>query len=84
MKVLGTTKALTRAMLAVEQSILCAAGLFLSISALLATRKLVFESLLGQPLLFAAYYFSMILVCGIICFALATHKPPLELLQVRE
>ena len=84
MRVLGTTKGKTRSILAAEQSLLSVAGLVAGACAALVYKGLSPGAIPGQIRLFAALYFAMILACGVACSALATRRPPLELLHVKE
>ena len=84
MRMLGTTRIMSCVVPSLEHSSLCIIGLALGIYAMLAFNGFSFSFLRNEPLLFVTLFFAMILFCGIICSALATRKPPLELLQVRE
>ena len=84
MRVLGTTKRKTRAMLAAEQTFLSLLGLIAGMLVVLAYKEFNPDAFPDQILLFAALYSVVILVCGVVCSSLATRRPPLELLQVKE
>ena len=84
MRVLGTTKLRARAILSLEQATLCLAGLVIGIIAALPLNRIEPWRLDGLPLPFALLYLLAIALCGVVCSAMATRKPPLELLQVRE
>ncbi|MDR1588566.1 MAG: ABC transporter permease [Oscillospiraceae bacterium] len=84
MRVLGTTKRKTRAILALEQLFLSVAGLALGACALLAYNGSGLAPASRSAALFAAMYFAMIAVSGSVSSAAATHKNVLELLQTKE
>ncbi|MDR1588567.1 MAG: hypothetical protein LBS51_00015 [Oscillospiraceae bacterium] len=84
MRVQGTTKRKTRAILAIEQIFLGIAGLALGACALLAYNGSGLTPASGSAALFAAMYFAMIAVSGAVSSAAATHKNVLELLQTKE
>ena len=84
MRVLGTSQRKACAILAAEQSMLSLAGLAAGMLVMLAYKGGAPGAITDQMIQFAAFYFAMILACGIACPTLATRRPPLELLHVRE
>ena len=60
------------------------AGLILGFCALFIYNGRRLAAVLGRLYLFAALFFVMILVCAIVCSALATRRNALELLQTKE
>jgi hypothetical protein len=84
LRVLGTTKRRTRAMLSLEQLFLCFIGLCLAIAALVIAKG---SALLAVAGLVAAYAASHLLACAVSTEAAAvsvTSRNVLELLQVKE
>lgn len=84
MRVLGTTKRKTRAILTIELSSLNIAGLIVGFCALFIYNGRGVIAILNRIYLFASLFFVMILVCAIVCSALATQRSALELLQTKE
>ena len=84
MRVLGTSRAYVRTMQTLEQSALGMFGLIAGMLGMLAAESFDAEALRGRPMAFAMLYLLMILACGAASSTLATHNPPLELLQVKE
>ena len=84
MRVLGTKKKSVRAIFTAEQGMLSAAGLIIGAGVLAVYRGAALTSVSGQLLIFAAAYFAVILISGIICSTLATRRSALELLQTKE
>ena len=84
LRVLGTTKRRTRAMLSLEQLFLCFIGLCLAVAALVLTKG---SALLAVAGLVAVYAAAHLLACAVSTEAAAvsvTKKNVLELLQVKE
>ena len=84
MRILGVTKGKTRAVLVLEQSVLCIIGIAIGLVAMLGFNRFEFDVAFCQLLFIAVLVFVSHLLCGIICSSLATRKPPLELLSVKE
>ena len=84
MRILGTTKKKAGILLALEQAILGFAGLLLGICVLFIYKGRELAAVSGRIGLFAASLFVVITACAAVCSALATRRPALELLQVRE
>jgi hypothetical protein len=84
MRVLGTTKEMTRAILASEQVLLSIAGLALGVSGLLFYKGQETEAISGQLLVFVSLFFAVISLCAAVCSVLATRRSVLELLQTKE
>ena len=84
MRVLGTKKGKTRAMLSLEQAGLGFAGLVAGTCGVSIFLGRSISGIVDQIALFAVLYFSVILASAITCSVLATRRPPLELLQARE
>jgi ABC-type antimicrobial peptide transport system permease subunit len=84
MRVLGTTKKRTIAILSVEQIILCILGIVIAAGALLIYNAGLFI-LSGSTLaICAAIYLSASIAAAVIAAAVTTNKKSLELLQVKE
>ena len=84
MRVLGTTKRKSCALLSLEQIFLGTAGLIIGACALLIYKWRELAAISGQAVLFAALYFGVILVSAVVCSVLATRRSALELLQMKE
>jgi ABC-type lipoprotein release transport system permease subunit len=84
MRVLGTTKRKTRAILAFEQTLLCVAGLALGACALLMYNGAALAPAAGSAAVFAALYFAVIVIAAVVSSAAATHRSALDLLQTKE
>jgi ABC-type antimicrobial peptide transport system permease subunit len=84
MRVQGTTKRRTRAILALEQTLLCAAGLLIGGGALVVYNGAGLFDILTKLAVFAAMYFAVIALAAFGCSVAATSKNMLELLQTRE
>ncbi|NLA87991.1 MAG: ABC transporter permease, partial [Clostridiales bacterium] len=83
-RIQGTTKGKTRAILALEQVLLSIAGLIVGSAALLVYKGSALSVVSPQLALFAALYFAVILISAVICSSLATRRNVLELLQTKE
>ncbi|MDR1589961.1 MAG: hypothetical protein LBS51_07190 [Oscillospiraceae bacterium] len=84
MRVQGTTKRKTRAILAIEQIFLGVAGLALGACALLAYNGSGLTAIAGDLTLFVGLYFAVVAIAATFSSAAATHKNVLELLQTKE
>ncbi|MCL2125940.1 MAG: hypothetical protein FWH33_08150 [Oscillospiraceae bacterium] len=95
MRVLGTGKPTVRAVLSAQQAAPCAVGLAAGLCCVAAfmgggdtasgiASGLASELVSGQAALFAALYLAVALASSAACSGIATRRPPLELLQVRE
>ena len=84
MRILGATKAGARASLVSEQAVLSVVGLAAGLGGMGVFCWLKQEALPSESLQFSVLYLVAVLVCSTVCSAIATHRPPLELLQVRE
>jgi len=84
MRALGTPKRMARTVLALEQMLLCAAGLVVGCGIMLAYKGRALAGVSAGILLFAALYFCAILISAAACSTLATRRSALELLQVKE
>ncbi|NLA86105.1 MAG: ABC transporter permease, partial [Clostridiales bacterium] len=84
MRVQGTTKGKTRAILALEQVLLSIVGLAVGTGGLLVYKGAALSAISGQVYLFTALYFTVILVSAAMCSSLATRRNVLELLQTKE
>ena len=84
MRAQGTTKRMTRSMLAVEQIILGAIGALLGMLVMLAWKRGDFSAIAVQAGLFAGAYALILIFSSYISAAFATRKNILELLQTRE
>ena len=84
MRILGTTKRKTRAILSLERVFLSIAGVIVGAAALLIYNGAALFSISSQLGLYTALYIACILASAIICSALATRRSSLELLQTKE
>ncbi len=84
LRILGTTKRKTRAILSLEQIFLSVIGLIVGAGALLIYKGAGLSGILTQLLLFAGLYFAVIVTAAIVCASLATRRNVLELLQTKE
>jgi hypothetical protein len=84
MRVLGTTKRITRAMLASEQILLSVGGLFIGLCGLLIYKRAELSAIAGGISLFAALYLAVIAASAVFSAAAATRRNILELLQTKE
>jgi hypothetical protein len=84
MRIQGTTKRKTRAILTLEQLLLSIAGLVIGAFGLLAYKGPELSVVAVQLGLFAGLYFAVILGSAVICSVLATRRNVLELLQTKE
>ena len=84
MRIQGTTKGRTRALLSIEQISLSVAGLVVGWLALLIYRGRELGEISGEMALFAALYFGVILASAVVCSVLATRRSALGLLQTKE
>ena len=84
MRVLGATKWNTITALVLEQVILGAAGLAVGACAMRIYNAGGMAEISGKMPLFAALYFAALLTCTVASSILATHRSPLELLQLKE
>jgi ABC-type antimicrobial peptide transport system permease subunit len=84
MRVLGTTKRKTRAILSLEQILLSAVGLIVGACGLFVYNGVGMAAASADMALFAALYFAVITAAAFISSAAATRKNALELLQTRE
>ena len=84
LRVLGTTKRRTGAILVIEQVILCITGLVLGACGLLLYNGAYLAEIAAKLYLFAALYFTGCLAGSIICFIITTNRKVLELLQTKE
>lgn len=84
MRMLGTTKRKTRAILILEQLFLCITGLAIGTISLLINKGLQMTAVIAQMYLFGAIYFTVILISATICSVAATRPNVLELLQTKD
>ncbi len=84
MRIQGTTKGKTRAILTLEQVLLSIVGLIVGVGGLLVYKGAALSAISGQLYLFTALYFTVILVSAVMCSSLATRRNVLELLQTKE
>ena len=84
MRVLGTSKATTRAILSIEQLFRSAAGLLIGCGAMMIINRGKISGITGDLAMFAAAYIAVILAAAIVCSTLATRRSALELLQTKE
>jgi ABC-type antimicrobial peptide transport system permease subunit len=84
MRVLGTTKRKTRAILSLEQVLLSGVGLLVGACGLLIYNGSGIAAASGDMVLFAGLYFALIAAAAIVSSVAATRKNVLELLQTKE
>ena len=84
MRVLGTTKTRTRAMLCTEQLSLCLVGLLLGLAMLVVLRKDASAVFAGTALVCAGLYLTGAVFGAMFGAISVTNRMPLELLQVKE
>ncbi len=84
LRILGTTKRKTRAILSLEQIFLSVLGLIIGAGALLIYKGTGLSGVLTQLLLFVGLYFAVVVAAAIVCASLATRRNVLELLQTKE
>lgn len=84
LRVLGTTRRRTRAILVIEQIFLCIIGLAAGASGLLLYKGTALAGIATVLYLFAALYFAGSLASALTCSAIATRRNVLELLQTKE
>jgi len=84
MRALGTTKKRARAMLILEQALLCLAGLLCAAALLLVINGGMLVSYSRSLALYAALHFAACAAGAAICAIVVTRKHVLELLQVKE
>lgn len=84
MRVLGTTKRKTRVILAFEQVLLCLVGLVVGACGLFLYKGVGLSAISQSLYLFAALYFTVVLVAAATCSIIATRRNVLELLQTKE
>ena len=84
MRALGTTKRMTRSMVALEQIILGMLGVLLGLLVMLAWKRAAFAPIAVQAGLFAGAYALVLIFSSYISAAFATRKNILELLQTKE
>ncbi|MBQ8025371.1 MAG: type II toxin-antitoxin system mRNA interferase toxin, RelE/StbE family [Oscillospiraceae bacterium] len=84
LRILGTTRRRTRAMLSSEQIVLAAAGLLLGAGALLIWRGAQLLGISRQLALFGGLYLITVAAAAIVCAVLVTRRSVLELLQTKE
>ena len=84
MRVLGTTKRKTRAILAIELTSLNIAGLGLGLCLLFMLNGQGLCAIFDRLFFFVPLFFATMLACTAVSTALATRRSPLELLQTKE
>ncbi len=84
LRILGTTKRKTRAILSIEQILLSVIGLIVGAVAVAIYKGAALVGAINQLLLFAGLYFVVIVVAAIVSASLATRRNVLELLQTKE
>jgi hypothetical protein len=84
MRALGATKRRARAMLVVEQAMLCAAGVVFAVSALLAVNGIMLAVYAGAVTAYSALHLAMCVIGALTCAVIITRRRVLELLQVKE
>lgn len=84
LRILGTTRRRTRAMLSSEQIVLAAAGLLLGAGALLIWRGAQLLGISRQLALFGGLYLITVAAAAIVCAVFVTRRSVLELLQTKE
>ena len=84
MRILGTTKRKTRAMLSLEQILLALFGLLLGLTVMAAVHRAAFVSIVLQAGLFAGAYLLIAAAASLVSAGIATQKKLLELLQTKE
>jgi hypothetical protein len=84
MRVQGTTKRKTRAMLALEQILLSVIGLLVGACGLLIYNGSGITVAAGGVALFAGLYFALVTAAAVVSSVVATRKNVLELLQTKE
>jgi hypothetical protein len=84
LRAIGTTKVRSRAMLGLEQLILCVLGIMLAIAGLLVLNNEEFAKSAGVVFLCTALYFVAYAIAVITTTVQITRRKVLDLLQVRE
>ncbi|MDR1002897.1 MAG: hypothetical protein LBL82_06495 [Oscillospiraceae bacterium] len=84
MRVLGTTKKRTIAVLTLEQIILCILGLLVAAGVLLLYNAGLFLQSGGTLVICAGLYLAVYILAAFVAAAITTNKKALELLQVKE
>lgn len=86
MRVIGTTKARVRVILAGEQGVLCLIGLALGLVGLGAAHgfDVSFVRILGETAMYGGAYLALCVAACVLCGIAVSAKKPLELLQARE
>ncbi len=84
LRVLGTTKRRTRAMLSLEQAILCLLGLVLAALGLLGLKGSALRPVSDLLVIYAAAHFCLCLLGALTAAVSVTRRHVLELLQVKE
>lgn len=84
MRILGTTKHKTRAMLSLEQILLALSGLALGLAVMAAIHRAAFLGIAPKTGLFAGVYLLIAALASLVSAAIATKKNLLELLQTKE
>ena len=84
MRVLGTTKKRTRAMLVLEQILLCIAGVFCAVALLLVINGIVMALYTRTLTAYSALHITACAAGALTCAVIITKRRVLELLQVKE
>jgi ABC-type antimicrobial peptide transport system permease subunit len=84
LRILGTTKRQTKAMLSSEQLVLALAGLMVGLGALLIWRGAKLLGVSPQLALFGGLYLIAVAASALLCAELVTRRSPMELLQTKE
>ena len=84
MRVLGTSKKRARAMLVLEQLLLCLSGAFCAAALLLLINGVSIVDRAAPLGVYAAAHLAACVAGGAICAVIVTRRKPLELLQVKE
>ena len=84
MRVLGTAKGKTRAIMSLEQIFLCIIGLILGLAGLVIYNRGNILTVMGQLGIFAAAYLAVIVLVSLVTSTLIMRKDLLTLLQTKE